>query len=187
MKNAAGNRRSRVSGPRPEAQCRAGATRAGIVALPFGLLRARLREILGNPQRYPRGRRSLRVPVGSAVRQRPGHAQLPEGRNEIDKLAPALLDLEKQIPPDISWVLRVDGHTDVRPIASAQFPSNWELSSAARAISVVQYLVIAQGRAAAAAGRRRFRRIPAARHRQDSKKPSKPQPPHLELKWLTER
>ncbi len=37
-------------------------------------------------------------------------------------------------------MLRVDGHTDVRPIASAQFPSNWELS-AARAISVVQYLI----------------------------------------------
>jgi chemotaxis protein MotB len=63
-----------------------------------------------------------------------------EGRTELDKLASALLDLEKQIPADIPWVLRVDGHTDVRPIASAQFPSNWELS-AARAISVVQYLV----------------------------------------------
>src|SRR5436305_1868531 len=50
------------------------------------------------------------------------------------------LDLEKQIPPEIAWVLRVDGHTDVRPITSPQFPSNWELS-AARAISVVQYLV----------------------------------------------
>jgi chemotaxis protein MotB len=37
-------------------------------------------------------------------------------------------------------VLRVDGHTDVRPIASSQYPSNWELS-AARAISVVQYLI----------------------------------------------
>ena len=37
-------------------------------------------------------------------------------------------------------MLRVDGHTDVRPIASAQFPSNWELSSS-RAISVVQYLI----------------------------------------------
>ena len=37
-------------------------------------------------------------------------------------------------------MLRVDGHTDVRPIASPQFPSNWELS-AARAISVVQYLI----------------------------------------------
>jgi chemotaxis protein MotB len=63
-----------------------------------------------------------------------------EGRAELDKLASALLELEKQIPSDIAWVLRVDGHTDVRPIASAQFPSNWELSSA-RAISVVQYLI----------------------------------------------
>ena len=63
-----------------------------------------------------------------------------EGRAELDKLATALLDLEKEIPAEIAWVLRVDGHTDVRPIASAQFPSNWELSSG-RAISVVQYLI----------------------------------------------
>src|SRR5690606_23260051 len=64
----------------------------------------------------------------------------PEARPELDKLANALLDLEKQIPADIPWVLRVDGHTDTRPITTAQFPSNWELS-AARAISVVQYLI----------------------------------------------
>ena len=64
----------------------------------------------------------------------------PEGRAEIDKLAGLLADLEKTIPTDIAWVLRVDGHTDVRPIASAAFPSNWALSSA-RAISVVQYLI----------------------------------------------
>jgi chemotaxis protein MotB len=64
----------------------------------------------------------------------------PEGQAEVDKLAGALIDLEKQIPPEIAWVLRIDGHTDVRPIASSQFPSNWELS-AARAISVVQYLI----------------------------------------------
>jgi chemotaxis protein MotB len=64
----------------------------------------------------------------------------PEGRAELDKLAAALIDLAAQIPTEIAWVLRVDGHTDVRPIASAQFPSNWELS-AARAISVVQYLI----------------------------------------------
>jgi chemotaxis protein MotB len=64
----------------------------------------------------------------------------PEGREELDKLAGALLDLERQIPGEIAWVLRVDGHTDVRPIASAQFPSNWELS-AARAIAVVQHLI----------------------------------------------
>jgi len=70
-----------------------------------------------------------------------GQATLrPEGKVEIDKIAGVLGDLEKQIPGDIAWVLRVDGHTDVRPIASAQFPSNWALSSA-RAISVVQYLI----------------------------------------------
>src|SRR5579884_2124545 len=63
-----------------------------------------------------------------------------EGRSELDKLAVALLDLEKQIPSDIAWVLRVDGHTDVRPIVTAQYRSNWDLS-AARAISVVQYLI----------------------------------------------
>jgi chemotaxis protein MotB len=67
-------------------------------------------------------------------------ALLPEGRNELDQLATALGDLEKKIPNEIPWVLRVDGHTDVRPINSPQFKSNWDLS-AARAISVVQYLI----------------------------------------------
>ncbi|MCP4619417.1 MAG: peptidoglycan -binding protein [Bradyrhizobium sp.] len=67
-------------------------------------------------------------------------ALLPEGRAELDKLAAALIELDRQIPPEIAWVLRVDGHTDVRPINSPLFKSNWELSSA-RAISVVQYLI----------------------------------------------
>src|ERR1043166_1526187 len=66
-------------------------------------------------------------------------ALLPEGRAELDKLAAALTELDKQIPTEIAWVLRVDGHTGVRPINSPLFKSNWELS-AARAISVVQYL-----------------------------------------------
>src|SRR5215831_17399622 len=64
----------------------------------------------------------------------------PEGLAELDGLAIALLELEKKIPGEIPWVLRVDGHTDVRPINSLQFRNNWELS-VARAISVVQYLV----------------------------------------------
>lgn len=59
---------------------------------------------------------------------------------ELDKLATALVELTKDIPPDINWVMRVDGHTDVRPVRSSAFPSNWSLS-AARAIAVVQYLV----------------------------------------------
>lgn len=69
-----------------------------------------------------------------------GQATLnPAGLPELDKVAAALIDAAREIPPDINWVLRVDGHTDRRPIASAQFPSNWELS-AARAIAVVRYL-----------------------------------------------
>ncbi|HEX3505406.1 MAG TPA: peptidoglycan -binding protein [Xanthobacteraceae bacterium] len=69
-----------------------------------------------------------------------GRADLkPEGRVELDKLAAVLLDLQKSIPGDIAWVLRVDGHTDVRPVTGL-FKSNWDLSSA-RAISVVQYLI----------------------------------------------
>jgi chemotaxis protein MotB len=98
----------------------------------------RLRAILGN-------RLDIRI-VGdrfvfqSEVFFDTGQALLlPEGRAELDKLASALIDLDKKIPGEIAWVLRVDGHTDIRPIAGL-FKSNWELSSA-RAISVVQYLV----------------------------------------------
>ena len=99
----------------------------------------RLRSILGN-------RPDIRI-VGdrfvfqSEVFFDTGQALLlPEGRAELEKLATALTELDKQIPPEIGWVLRVDGHTDVRPINSPLFKSNWELS-AGRAISVVQYLV----------------------------------------------
>ena len=71
-------------------------------------------------------------PAGSATLK-------AEAGPEIDRIATAILDLAKQIPADIPWVLRIDGHTDARPIASSQFPSNWSLS-AARAIAVVQYM-----------------------------------------------
>ncbi len=99
----------------------------------------RLREIL-------EGRADVRV-VGdrfvfqSEVLFDPGQANIQAGGlPELDALADAILQLEDEIPPDINWVLRIDGHTDVRPISNARFPSNWELS-AARAISVAQYLV----------------------------------------------
>ena len=62
------------------------------------------------------------------------------GRTELSKLANAILDLQKEIPAEIPWVLRVDGHTDVRPMTSGRFPSNWELSTA-RALSVVRFLI----------------------------------------------
>lgn len=98
----------------------------------------RLRQILG-------ARSDIRV-VGdrfvfqSEVFFESGAAELsPGGASELDKVAAALADLEREIPPDIPWVARIDGHTDKRPIAGT-FKSNWELS-AARAISVVKYLV----------------------------------------------
>jgi chemotaxis protein MotB len=99
----------------------------------------RLRAILGN-------RPDIRI-VGdrfvfqSEVFFDTGQAVLkPEGRAELDGLATALIELEKKIPAEIAWVLRVDGHTDIRPTTGLNFKSNWELS-AARAISVVQYLI----------------------------------------------
>jgi len=99
----------------------------------------RLRTILGN-------RPDVRI-VGdrfvfqSEVFFDTGQAVLrPEGRAELDKLATALTELDKQIPSEIAWVLRVDGHTDIRPTTGATFRTNWDLS-AARAISVVQYMI----------------------------------------------
>src|SRR5476649_1585479 len=98
----------------------------------------RLREILGN-------RPDIRIVGDRFVLQSEllfdvGKAELkPEARVEIDKIASAILELSQKIPPDIAWVLRVDGHTDIRPITGPVFKSNWDLS-AARAIAVVQYL-----------------------------------------------
>jgi chemotaxis protein MotB len=61
------------------------------------------------------------------------------GRDQLDTLATTLILIMNEIPSDINWVLRVDGHTDKRPITNSNFASNWELSTA-RAISVVKYL-----------------------------------------------
>jgi len=100
----------------------------------------KLREILGDrPDVRVVGDRFV---LQSEVFFDTGRADLkPEGLLELDKVAGALLELEKKIPTDIAWVLRVDGHTDVRQIgAGGVFKSNWDLS-AARAISVVQYLI----------------------------------------------
>lgn len=82
-----------------------------------------------------------------------GSAELSEqGKNELEELAEVLRELLPAIPDDLQWILRVDGHTDRIPITTANFSSNWELS-AARALSVVQYLAgqgIPENRMAAA-------------------------------------
>ncbi|TCL69760.1 peptidoglycan -binding protein [Rhizobium sp. BK251] len=100
----------------------------------------RLREILSD-------RDNIRI-VGdrfvfqSEVLFSSGAADLnPQGQAEMAKLAAALLDLSKEIPSEINWVLRVDGHTDNVPLAgTGRYADNWQLS-AARAISVVKFLI----------------------------------------------
>ncbi len=63
------------------------------------------------------------------------------GQVEMKKLADAVIELQKEIPPEINWVLRVDGHTDDRPLSgTGRYRDNWELSSA-RATSVVKFLI----------------------------------------------
>lgn len=102
----------------------------------------RLREVLGDrPSIRIVGDRfvfqsELLFPTASAT-------LVPEGKRQLAQLAETLKTVTHEIPTDIDWVLRVDGHTDRRPIHTEQFPSNWALSTA-RALSVVQYL-IAQG------------------------------------------
>ncbi len=111
----------------------------------------RLRVVLGN-------RPDIRV-VGdrfvfqSEVLFASGSAELgKEGQEQMARLAATLKSIAAKIPPEVDWVLRVDGHTDDVPISTARFPSNWELSTA-RAISVVKFLIsqgIPPGRLAAA-------------------------------------
>ena len=62
------------------------------------------------------------------------------GQAQLDQLATTLLEIALEIPGEIDWILRIDGHTDNDPISTSRYPSNWELSTA-RAISVVRYLI----------------------------------------------
>jgi chemotaxis protein MotB len=99
----------------------------------------KLREIIAN-------RSDIKI-VGdrfvfqSEVLYEPGKADLGDAaKAQLDPVIAALRTIAAQIPPNIDWVLRVDGHTDHRPIKNSDFPSNWELSTA-RAISVVRYAI----------------------------------------------
>ena len=99
----------------------------------------RLREILGN-------REDILI-VGdrfifqSEVLFESGSAEVgSEGFIQLINMSRILLDITKDIPEDIPWVLQIQGHTDQNPISTALYPSNWELS-AARAISVGRVLI----------------------------------------------
>lgn len=104
----------------------------------------RMREVLG-------GREELQI-VGdrfvfsSEILFDPGSADLGlEGKNQMATVARVLRDVADEIPPEINWILRVDGHTDSTGLgAGSQFADNWELSQA-RALSVVRYLIDVEG------------------------------------------
>jgi chemotaxis protein MotB len=102
----------------------------------------RLREVLGErPDVRIEGDRFV---FQSEVLFASGSADLEEGgKAQLGQLAATLLAIARDIPTDLPWILRVDGHTDSVPINTPQFASNWELSTA-RAVSVVKFLV-AQG------------------------------------------
>ena len=63
-----------------------------------------------------------------------------DGQRQLAKLSVAIQDLIEEIPEEINWILRIDGHTDIIPIRNSKYQSNWDLS-AARAISVVDFLM----------------------------------------------
>lgn len=100
----------------------------------------RLREILA-------GREDVRVVGDRFVFQSEvlfpsgGNVLNPAGQEQMAKLASAISELAREIPDEINWVLRVDGHTDNVPLSgNGRFADNWELSTA-RATSVVKFLV----------------------------------------------
>lgn len=100
----------------------------------------RLREILG-------GRADIRI-VGdrfvfpSEVLFSSGQSEMSDGgKAEMLKVASALIQIGSEIPDDINWVLRIDGHTDNIPLSgTGRLKDNWELSSS-RATSVVRFLI----------------------------------------------
>jgi Flagellar motor protein len=102
---------------------------------------SRLRGVLGDRPGFMVEGDRFALP--SEVLFPPGSDRLtPEGVEEVRRLAATINAVRAELPADLAWVLRVGGHTDKRPIATARFPSNWELS-AMRAVTVVKTLIAA--------------------------------------------
>jgi chemotaxis protein MotB len=99
----------------------------------------KLRDILGD-------RQDIRVVGDRFVFQAevlfaPGKDELaPAAKQQLDPVFDALKEIASKIPPNLNWVLQINGHTDHRPIHNPDFASNWELSTA-RAIAVVRYAI----------------------------------------------
>ena len=104
-------------------------------------------EFFGRMRQVLAGREGVKI-VGdrfvfsSAVLFPPGSAELSDsGKHEIARIAALINEVRDQIPPEINWVLRVDGHTDNQPLSGeGEFKDNWELSQA-RALAVVRYMI----------------------------------------------
>lgn len=99
----------------------------------------RLREVLGeNPNIRIVGDRFV---LQSELLFESASADLGElGERQVKILASTLKSVAKEIPSDINWIVRIDGHTDRRPINTEDFPSNWELSTA-RALAIVKFMI----------------------------------------------
>ncbi len=99
----------------------------------------RLREVLGeNPDIQIVGDRFV---LQSELLFDTASAELGErGKQQVTKLSQTLNSVAAEIPSDIEWIVRIDGHTDRRPINTQEYPSNWELSTA-RALAIVRYMI----------------------------------------------
>ena len=83
-----------------------------------------------------------RFVFSSEVLFAPGAAELSQlGQSEIVKVGSILNKIMSEIPQNIDWIIRVDGHTDDQPLSgTGEFKDNWELSQA-RALSVVKFMI----------------------------------------------
>jgi chemotaxis protein MotB len=94
-------------------------------------------ELTEGKVRMKEDERGLVISLAEAGFFDPGSAMVqPKALPTIDRIAAVVMSLPHN--------LRVEGHTDNRPIRTALFPSNWELSTA-RATQVLQYLISTSG------------------------------------------
>lgn len=98
-----------------------------------GLKRALSPQIRQNLVNINPTKRGVVINISASSLFKTGEAEIQPGALEVLRQVSAVLRNE-QLP------IEVEGHTDDIPIMTAQFPSNWELSSA-RASSVVRMMI----------------------------------------------